>query len=28
MVGYAGGLERKKWLLLHEVQHTKNELLF
>jgi methylated-DNA-[protein]-cysteine S-methyltransferase len=28
MVGYAGGLERKKWLLLHEAQHTKNELLF
>lgn len=28
MVGYAGGLERKKWLLLHEVQHTRNELLF
>ncbi len=28
MVGYAGGLERKKWLLLHEAEHTKNELLF
>jgi O-6-methylguanine DNA methyltransferase len=28
MVGYAGGLERKKWLLLHEVQHTKNDMLF
>ena len=28
MVGYAGGLERKKWLLLHEAEHTKKELLF
>ena len=24
MVGYAGGLERKKWLLLHEAELTKN----
>ncbi len=23
MVGYSGGLERKKWLLLHESAHTK-----
>jgi methylated-DNA-[protein]-cysteine S-methyltransferase len=28
MVGYAGGLERKKWLLLHEAEHTKEGLLF
>jgi len=28
LVGYAGGLERKKWLLLHESGHTKNDLLF
>lgn len=28
LVGYAGGLDRKKWLLLHEAQHTKNEMLF
>jgi methylated-DNA-[protein]-cysteine S-methyltransferase len=28
MVGYAGGLERKKWLLLHEAQHTKSDKLF
>jgi methylated-DNA-[protein]-cysteine S-methyltransferase len=28
MVGYAGGLERKKWLLLHESQHTKRLELF
>jgi methylated-DNA-[protein]-cysteine S-methyltransferase len=28
LVGYAGGLERKKWLLLHESAHTKNDLLF
>ena len=28
MVGYAGGLERKKWLLLHEAKQTKNGLLF
>ena len=28
MVGYAGGLERKKWLLLHEAAHTKKGLLF
>jgi methylated-DNA-[protein]-cysteine S-methyltransferase len=28
LVGYAGGLDRKKWLLLHESQHSKNERLF
>ena len=28
LVGYAGGLDRKKWLLLHEAQHTKHEMLF
>jgi len=28
MVGYAGGLDRKKWLLLHEAQHTKRLELF
>ncbi|MCL4482449.1 MAG: methylated-DNA--[protein]-cysteine S-methyltransferase [Bacteroidetes bacterium] len=28
LVGYAGGLDRKKWLLLHEAQHAKNERLF
>jgi methylated-DNA-[protein]-cysteine S-methyltransferase len=28
LVGYAGGLERKKWLLLHEAQHTKRQGLF
>lgn len=28
LVGYAGGLERKRWLLLHEAQHFKQDLLF
>jgi len=28
LVGYAGGLERKKWLLLHEAKHSRKELLF
>ena len=28
LVGYAGGIERKKWLLLHEVKHTHNNWLF
>ena len=28
MVGYAGGLERKRWLLLHEQQHSGSGLLF
>ena len=28
LVGYAGGLDRKKWLLLHESQHANNERLF
>lgn len=28
MTGYAGGLERKKWLLLHEQQYSVNDRLF
>ncbi len=29
LTGYAGGLERKKWLLQHELKHSANpELLF
>lgn len=28
LVGYAGGLERKRWLLLHEAKHVENERLF
>lgn len=28
MVGYAGGLERKKWLLLHETTRTNDGRLF
>jgi methylated-DNA-[protein]-cysteine S-methyltransferase len=28
LVGYAGGIERKKWLLLHEAKHTQTNLLF
>jgi len=28
LVGYAGGLDRKKWLLLHEAGHTNKNLLF
>jgi methylated-DNA-[protein]-cysteine S-methyltransferase len=28
LVGYAGGLERKRWLLLHEARHSTKELLF
>jgi methylated-DNA-[protein]-cysteine S-methyltransferase len=28
LVGYAGGLERKRWLLLHEARHSRKELLF
>ena len=28
LVGYAGGMERKRWLLLHEATHTKNDMLF
>jgi methylated-DNA-[protein]-cysteine S-methyltransferase len=28
MTGYAGGLERKKWLLLHEQQNSENGQLF
>ena len=28
LVGYAGGIERKRWLLLHEAQHSKRDLLF
>jgi methylated-DNA-[protein]-cysteine S-methyltransferase len=28
LTGYAGGLEKKKWLLLHERQHSLNNVLF
>lgn len=28
LTGYAGGLERKKWLLLHEQQLVRNDRLF
>lgn len=28
LTGYSGGLDRKKWLLLHEAEHTKREMLF
>ncbi len=28
LVGYAGGMERKRFLLLHEAAHTKKDLLF
>ncbi len=28
LTGYAGGLERKKWLLLHEQQYALNNRLF
>lgn len=28
LTGYAGGLERKKWLLLHEQQYSGNKGLF
>ena len=28
LVGYAGGLERKRFLLLHEAEHSKRDLLF
>jgi methylated-DNA-[protein]-cysteine S-methyltransferase len=28
LTGYSGGLDRKRWLLLHEARHTKNETLF
>ena len=28
LTGYAGGLERKKWLLLHELQYVLNNRLF
>ncbi len=28
LAGYSGGLDRKKWLLLHEARYTKNDLLF
>jgi len=28
LTGYAGGLERKKWLLLHEQKYTANDRLF
>jgi len=28
LTGYAGGLDRKRWLLLHEQQHSNKQLLF
>lgn len=28
LAGYSGGLSRKKWLLLHEAEYTKREMLF
>ena len=28
LVGYAGGIERKRFLLLHEEEHSKRDLLF
>lgn len=28
LAGYSGGLDRKRWLLLHEAEHTKHEMLF
>ena len=28
LVGYAGGIERKRFLLLHEEEHSKKDLLF
>lgn len=29
LTGYSGGLDKKKWLILHELKHSKsNELLF
>jgi len=28
LTGYSGGLDRKRWLLLHEVRYTKHEILF
>ena len=28
LVGYAGGIERKRFLLLHEAEHSKKDLLF
>ena len=28
LTGYAGGLEKKKWLLLHEQNNTKTNTLF
>ncbi len=28
LVGYAGGIERKRWLLLHEMNHSKKDMLF
>ena len=28
LAGYSGGLERKKWLLLHEAKQTQSNLLF
>lgn len=28
LAGYSGGIDRKKWLLLHEAENTKREMLF
>ena len=28
LVGYAGGIERKRFLLLHDAEHSKKDLLF
>jgi len=28
LAGYSGGIDRKKWLLLHEADHTRRDLLF
>lgn len=28
LTGYAGGLDRKRWLLLHEQTHSNHQLLF
>ncbi|HPF50714.1 MAG TPA: methylated-DNA--[protein]-cysteine S-methyltransferase [Draconibacterium sp.] len=28
LTGYAGGLDRKRWLLLHEQKHSVHQLLF
>ncbi len=28
LTGYSGGLDRKRWLLLHEARYTKDKILF